>query len=377
MHSNMLTVGDIFSGIGGFSAGFDRAGCRTIFFCEIDPRCRAVLKRHWPGIPRFRDVSTVTGAGLRNHGLVPDILAGGFPCQDLSVAGARAGLGGERSSLFFQFARIAEEARPEWILIENVPGLLSSGRGRDMGTVLGVLADIGYMGAWRVLDAQYFGVAQRRRRVFIVGRLGDGAGPYQILFEPEGVRRDPPSRGAAEQDAARAAEAGARGYGINGGGDVSGPFGSNGAGGLRTTDLDTVGAYVVHATHEVAPCLQEREGKGQDSDATRPMVVAYGVAENQRAEVLLTEGYSRQITTGGGKPGQGYPAVAYNGDSELAVRRLTPLECERLQGFPDGWTDGQPDSVRYRQLGNAVAVPVVAWIASRLAALVAAERAAA
>ena len=141
-----LTVGSCFAGIAGFDLGFERAGARIIWNCEIDANCRRVLRHHYPGVPRFRDVRTVTGAGLRNAGLVPDVLCGGSPYQDLSHAGRRAGLNGERSALFFEFARIADEAKPEWVVFENVSGLLNSHRGRDMAAVLGALVDIGYMG---------------------------------------------------------------------------------------------------------------------------------------------------------------------------------------------------------------------------------------
>lgn len=386
-----LTVGDCFSGIGGFSLGFDQAGARTLWFCEADEPCRNILKRHWPGIPRFRDVRTITGAALRANGLVPDVLVGGFPCQDVSQAGRRAGLAGERSGLFFEFLRLASECRPRWIVIENVPGLLSSNKGKDFGTILGSLAECGYMGAWRVLDAQYFGVAQRRRRVFVVGHRGDGRRVAQVLLEPESSLRDPPARPATRQEAARSVAAGTRGYGINGGGDVSGPFGSNGQGGLRTTDLDTVGAYVTQekgafsvypefgqgsdlreivtsyaASHDVAPCLQEREWKGQDTAVTRPLIYRKTTRAHhgddwerwehtEAANTLDAEGNVTRTSH----------AVA----SEMAVRRLTPVECERLQGFPDGWTDDQKDTHRYRQLGNAVAVPVVAWLARRIVAM--------
>ncbi len=372
-----LTVGSVFSGIGGFEEGFRRSGARTLFSCEIDPKCRQVLARHFPGVPRAHDIKEITGDGLRAAGLVPDVLVGGFPCQDVSVAGRRAGLDGERSGLFWELARLLDEAKPEWIVIENVPGLLSSAGGRDMGAILWVLADLGYMGAWRVLDAQWFGVAQRRRRVLIVGHLGDGERARQVLLEPEGGGGDPP--------ASRAQVSG-----------VAGTLGSSPKGSGRRCDFDRSGAFI--PTVSPALCAQRgQRGQRYDHNEQAFLPVAYGLAENQRAEVLMTEEYLRQLTAGGGKPGQGYPAVAYHLTQDpitseeltpalggvkpttgyatagvltpqLAVRRLTPTECERLQGFPDGWTDGQPDSVRYRQLGNAVCVNVVEWLARRLVA---------
>jgi len=223
-----LTVGSLFSGVGGIDLAFERAGARVIWNCEIDAKCRSVLRRHWPGVPRFKDVRMVTGDRLRAAGLVPDALVGGFPCTDVSVAGRRVGLAGAESGLFFEFARIAEETKPQWLLIENVPGLLSSNRGRDMGTVIGTLADIGYVGTWRVLDAQFFGVAQRRRRVFIVGHLGDGRRAAEVLLEPEGGGGDPPARRATGPVAAPGA-----GGCLAGDGDIvtglTGGFGNGGA----------------------------------------------------------------------------------------------------------------------------------------------------
>ena len=186
-----MKVGSLFTGIGGADIGFERAGATIEWQCEIDKHASSVLARHWPGVPNHGDV-TMIGA----HVGKVDLICGGFPCQDVSVAGRRAGLAGERSGLWFEFHRIARELRPEWLLIENVPGLLSSHQGADFAVILQGLAELGYGVAWRVLDAQYFGLAQRRKRVFIVGHLGDGRAA-EVLFEREGVRWDPPARRAA------------------------------------------------------------------------------------------------------------------------------------------------------------------------------------
>lgn len=186
---------------------------RVVFQCEIDPWCRGILAERWPGVPCFEDVREVSsrsvgerlgqvdGDGARADAERPrvpfggadaragvDGLAGGFPCQDVSVAGQRRGLAGARSGLFFEAARIADElVRPGgWLVIENVPGLLSSNGGRDFAVVLRTLGDIGFHDlAWRVLDSRYFGVPQRRRRVFIVGRRAVGTGAREVLLEPE------------------------------------------------------------------------------------------------------------------------------------------------------------------------------------------------
>jgi DNA (cytosine-5)-methyltransferase 1 len=193
-----VKFGSCFTGIGGFDLGFERAGMRCAWQVEVDSACRRVLERRWPHVARLGDIRSVGGGEL---GAV-DLVCGGFPCQDVSVAGRRAGLDGARSGLFHEFVRILSELCPAWVVIENVPGLLSSRAGRDMGTVLGRLAQLGYGFAYRVLDAQHFGVAQKRRRVLVVGRLGDRAGTAQVLLEPEGVRGDPAPGALAGQTTA-------------------------------------------------------------------------------------------------------------------------------------------------------------------------------
>jgi DNA (cytosine-5)-methyltransferase 1 len=339
-----VRVGSLFSGIGGFDLGFERAGMDVAYSVEFDAKARGVLSRHWPTVPQYTDVRSFDGAAEP-----VDVLCGGFPCQDLSVAGRRAGLAGERSGLFFEFARIIGEAQPQWIVIENVPGLLSSQRGRDMGTVVGTLADLGYGVAWRVLDAQYFGVAQRRRRVFLVGHLGT-SGAEQVLLEPDGVRRDsPPSREQGPEAAVAAVVSTLQGGGKRG---------------YRVDAESAAGGHLI-PTHEVSNCLQERGYKGVDSDMTQAHVVRLPLPFDT-TQITSKWNYSNP------KPGAPchplastahVPAVAYG----PGVRRLTPTECERLQGFPDDWTGGQVDSHRYRQLGNAVAVPVAEWLGRRIA----------
>jgi DNA (cytosine-5)-methyltransferase 1 len=189
-----MTAVSLFAGVGGFDLALQRAGVRVTAAVEIDPKARAVLARQFPSTTLFSDVQEVTGHELRATGFIPErgIITGGFPCQDLSVAGRREGLAGARSGLFWEIVRLLDDLAPRWVVLENVPGLLSSNDGRDMGTVLGALGDLGYGWAYRVLDAQHFGVPQRRRRVFIVaGRhLGapDLTGPASVLLEPESLR---------------------------------------------------------------------------------------------------------------------------------------------------------------------------------------------
>ena len=210
-----LTLVSLFDGIGGFPLAFERAGARTVATVEIDTAAAAISKRHFPHAHQFDDVTKVTGNDLRAVGFVPDrgILTAGWPCQDFSVAGRRAGLDGARSGLWWEVVRILGECRPRWFLGENVPGLLSSNGGEDLGAVLGSLGDLGYGFAYRVLDAQFFGVPQRRRRFFLVGHLGEPwTAPAEVLFELEGGIGDSAQGGQAGQGITGSASDGARGF---------------------------------------------------------------------------------------------------------------------------------------------------------------------
>jgi DNA (cytosine-5)-methyltransferase 1 len=198
----MITGVSLFAGVGGFDLAMQRNGVKVVASVEIDKHCQTVLSHQFPDAKIFDDVTTVKGSDLIAAGFQPStgIITGGFPCQDLSVAGKRAGLAGERSGLFWEIARIVEETQTEYFLIENVPGLLSSNKGRDFGVVIGTMADLGYSIGWRVLDAQYFGVPQRRRRVFIVGKRSSSDGVAEVLFESEGLRRNPSTSQQTGQD---------------------------------------------------------------------------------------------------------------------------------------------------------------------------------
>lgn len=178
---------------------------KTVAAVEIAPPARRVFARNFPDAALFDDVTKVGGDDLRAVGFVPErgIITGGWPCQDISVAGQGRGLAGERSGLFSEIVRLLEELHPRWFVLENVPRLLSINGGRDMGAVVGALAGCGYGVGWRVLDAQYFGIPQRRRRIFIVGHLGgSGRSSAQVLFEPESVRWDSPQGDKPRQETA-------------------------------------------------------------------------------------------------------------------------------------------------------------------------------
>lgn len=183
------TAVSLFAGVGGFDLALERAGVKVVASVEIDKKAQDVLRRHFPDSTIFGDITGVTGEQLIAAGFEPTngIITGGFPCQDLSVAGKRKGLEGARSGLFWQICRLLDETRTQNFILENVPGLLSSNGGKDMAVVIEALVERGYRIAWRVLDAQYFGVPQRRRRVFIVGSLGNsGRSPEEILSIAQG-----------------------------------------------------------------------------------------------------------------------------------------------------------------------------------------------
>jgi DNA (cytosine-5)-methyltransferase 1 len=178
------TAVSLFAGIGGFDIALQRAGFKVVASVEWDKNAQNILRRHFPEAEILGDIQGVTGEQLIQAGFNPSngVITGGFPCQDLSVAGKRAGLAGKRSGLFWEICRLLDETRAQTIILENVPGLLSSNNGRDMAVVIQALVERGYRVGWRVLDAQHFGVPQRRRRVFIVGCLGDsGRTPEEIL----------------------------------------------------------------------------------------------------------------------------------------------------------------------------------------------------
>ena len=220
----MLTGVSLFAGVGGFDLAMTRKGIKVVASVEIDKNCNQVLAQHFPDTKQFTDVTQVTGKDLLDVGFIPErgVITGGFPCQDLSVAGKRAGLAGERSGLFWEIARLVEETKTEFFLIENVPGLLTSNSGKDFGVVLGTMADLGYSCAWRVLDAQYFGVPQRRRRVFIVGRRSDnGLSAAKVLFEREGVRRNTTQSKQAGQDVTASTATGFRKASLGSGKDIA------------------------------------------------------------------------------------------------------------------------------------------------------------
>jgi DNA (cytosine-5)-methyltransferase 1 len=295
-----MRYGSVCSGIEAATVAWHSLGWVPSFFSEIEKFPREVLAHHYPDVPLHGDFTTISE---NQYGSI-DLLVGGTPCQSFSIAGLRKGLDDDRGNLSLEFIKLAQRERPRWVVWENVPGVLSSNGGKDFGSFLGALGEIGYGFAYRILDAQYFGVAQRRRRVFVVGYFGDWRRAAAVLFERESLRGNPaPSREKGEKPAPTV---------------TSGPpFSRTG------NDRVECDAYIP----EVANTLQ-----------------------------TTANDYSRA---------DGFNAIA----SPMAVRRLTPTECERLQGFPDGYTnikDKCPDGPRYKALGNSMAVPVMRWIGERI-----------
>jgi DNA (cytosine-5)-methyltransferase 1 len=396
-----MKVLSLFSGIGGFDLGLERAGMEVVGQCEIDPFCNKVLAAHWPEVPNYGDVRDI-GSGLIQRGdygghsddaagsdSVPrlgavDLVCGGFPCQDLSVAGKRAGLDGARSGLWFEFQRILQELRPSWAIIENVPGLLSSNQGRDFAVLLDGLGECGFGGiAWAVLDSQHFGVPQRRRRVYVI------CGPSrrsveQVLSLCEGCEGNLATSRTSGEDVASTIRGRSSSPGVNepgrGGEDDSNLIV---AGALRARDWKGLGFEAEECLVVANPLPGHHPRHDLDNDTyVTHSLRAEGFDASEDGILPLKDGTPLVAirTANTGANGHGIAEdVAHTLDGAngqaiagAAVRRLTPVECERLQGFPDGWTqldDKTPDGPRYKALGNAVSVPVIEYIGRRILAV--------
>jgi len=313
-------------------------GWTPAWFSEIEPFPSAVLAHHYPNVPNLGDMTK-----FQEWPDEPvDLLVGGTPCQSFSVAGLRKGLADPRGNLMHTFLAIAQRQRPRWIVWENVPGVLSSNGGRDFGTFLGALGELGYGFAYRVLDAQWFGVAQRRRRVFVVGYLGDWKRAAAVLFKREGVRRDtPPSREARKGTAAN----------VEGSVELCGP--------LNARDYKDPGT------------------DGMNRNSAKMVPVAQPIPYDF---FQITAPVNRQSRSPGdpchtlARDNAAHATILQPAQTAMQVRRLTPVECERLQGFPNGYTNipwrkkpEAPDGPRYKALGNSMAVPCMAWIGKRIA----------
>jgi DNA (cytosine-5)-methyltransferase 1 len=473
------------SGIEAASAAWKPLGWTPVAFSEIEPFPCAVLAHHYPTVPNLGDMTKFKD--WPDYAI--DLLCGGTPCQSFSVAGLRKGLDDPRGNLMLTFGAIAAKYRPKWLVWENVPGVLSSNGGRDFGAFLGLLGVLGYGFAYRVLDAQYYGVAQRRRRVFVVGCLGDWRSAAAVLFERHSLSGHPAPSRKARQVAPTIPSRSTAGGGLGTDFDCDGGLipqvsptllaEGNKTGGARPpgTTVDTCGSLIPvlaqclttgagrrydseTETETILPVLHCRDlaqtitsnyGKQVDNSDTAlgPNIVAFSSkdfgadASLDLAPTLRAMGHNTSHANGGGQmavayaiqagatrtnPASGPDGVGVQADhaytlearaevqcvavslrgreggstAELGdevggclrassgggdkphvllatqVRRLTPTECERLQGFSDNFTQipwrkkaaaDCPDGPRYKALGNSWAVPVAAWIGSRIDAV--------
>ena len=332
------------SGIEAATVAWHDLGYEPVGFSEIEKFPSEVLKHHYPNVPNLGDMTKYKEWKIETV----DILVGGTPCQSFSVAGLRKGLEDPRGNLALTYVGILEKFRPKWFVWENVPGVLSSNGGRDFGSFLGAVAELGYGFAYRVLDAQYFGVAQRRRRVFVVGCFGDWESAAKILFEPESLRRNTKKSGKKREEIAKCL--------------------TTGIGSRLDGESDT---FVTHAADKCPTITSSASGFSRCGNAVteHETYIAYGfepgIAKREGNPARFIENKTPTIRA---NMGDNQTSMA----SSMAVRRLTPIECERLQGFPDNYTDiktkgkDTPDGPRYKALGNSMAVPVMRWIGKRI-----------
>jgi DNA (cytosine-5)-methyltransferase 1 len=411
-----MKYGSVCSGIEAASVAWHNLGWEPQWFSEIEQFPSEVLKHRFPAVPNLGDMTTINQNPIADERPI-DLLVGGTPCQSFSVAGLRKGLADPRGNLMLTFLSIADKFRPKWVVWENVPGVLSSNGGRDFGTFLGALGELGYGFAYRVLDAQHFGVAQRRRRVFVVGYLGDWRVAAAVLFERESLQGNTkPSRKKREEVTANAEGSVGEAGSWWDGSQVAGTLTKQNANGAqRMPDKDNFGAIlqptiidraafnqgenaqyeprieagetmsslVAKGPHAVAQPIAfkvrggcEGGGKGylgqeeqaftistmQDQQIAQPMAFDWQSGGDMRGMNLQEKTQLQRCQT---------PAIMHS----MAIRRLTPKECERLQGFPDDWTkipyrnkeaDQCPDGPRYKACGNSMAVPVMRWIGERI-----------
>lgn len=421
-----MKYGSVCSGIEAASKAWEPLGWKPAWLSEIEAFPSAVLAHHWPKVTNLGDMTKIADAVRAGDVEAPDALVGGTPCQAFSIAGLREGLSDDRGQLTLSYVELAnaidakrrERGEPEAIIVwENVPGVLSSkdnafgcflaglaGESSELQPAGGKWTHAGCVSgperviAWRVLDAQFFGVAQRRRRVFVVASARKGFDPAEVLFEFDSVRRDTAPRRETQKAVAALT---ARGVGTCGADDNQAQAGhliafggGNTAGhidvatactahGIRL-DFDTE-TFAVHGTQdpdtnrELAHTLGRNNGQ-ENAIVTEPFTLAIrGRSEGSTIEVRNDGTANALLTPNGGRAGMGVGAIGWG----MQVRRLTPIECERLQGFPDnhtliGWRGKDaaecPDGPRYKAIGNSMAVPVMRWIGERIAAALPAEK---
>lgn len=394
-----MIYGSVCSGIEAATVAWKPLGWSPAFFSEIDPFPCHVLAHHYGsnlpgekpssnGVPNYGDMTKFKE--WPDHAI--DILVGGTPCQSFSVAGLRKGLDDPRGNLMLTYLAIARRYQPKWLVWENVPGVLSSNKGRDFAAFIQGLEECGYHAAWRVLDAQYVrvdgygrAVPQRRRRVFVVGYLGDWRRAAAVLFEREGLRGDPAPRRKAGKSIAPDASSSLRAQGnASLRADSDAYVGSFGIPGNWIGRKPENGGNSVEPMIDVSPCLTNTDRHG----VAAARMVAFGeYVEDGTASFLKARDYKDATDLVTCIHGTQDPctsedtafALGRNSGQEnaimndaFAVRRLTPTECERLQGFPDDYTNISTgkrmaaDSPRYKALGNSMAINCMRWIGRRI-----------
>ena len=370
-----MKYGSVCSGVEAATAAWHPLGWEPQWFSEIEKFPSAVLDHHYPDVPNLGDMTNFKE--WTNDPI--DLLVGGTPCQSFSVAGLRKGLNDPRGNLMLTYLAIAERNKPRWLVWENVSGVLSSNGGRDFGTFLAALGKIGYGFAYRILDAQYFGVAQRRRRVFVVGYLGDWRRAAAVLFERESMSGHPaPSRETGQ----KAAPTVTQGAPFSRTGNerveceaiVTGPLTAGMSKGPRGTEGVESNHVIAYDTTNITSPTNGSNPKPGDP--------VFTLASGQHPPLLtpaVTFGIDHDLNAAKELMGplirgpQGAPRNSISQGTQ--VRRLTPTECERLQGFPDDYTqipwrnkaaENCPDGPRYKAMGNSMAVPVMRWIGERI-----------
>ena len=339
---------DLFSGIGGFHLGLEQAGFEFdwVGFSEIDQYANKQYKRRFPDAEQLGDIRTIRPERLPDI----DLVTFGFPCQDLSIAGKRGGLQANRSSLFFEAMRIIGAKKPKYFIFENVKGLFSSNAGQDFDLILRTIADFGYDGGWQLLNTRWF-LPQNRERVYFVGHIRGE--PQPKVFPVGEASRIPDNRESTEQVAAT----------LQSPGHACGNYKGMNMIQEGLKQIGTIGedseATRVYDPSGCARTIKNGGGMGAKTGLyqVKPVLTPERAEKRQNGRRFKEDGEEMFTLTSQDQHG------VMEGTN---IRRLTPTECERLQGFPDGWTEGQSDTQRYRQLGNAVSVPVVKAVGERL-----------
>ena len=389
---------------------------KPVGFAEIDEFPSAVLKHHYPDVPNFGDITKYKEWKLETN---PDLIIGGTPCQSFSVAGLRGGLSDSRGNLTLTFVNILNRFRPKWFIWENVPGVFSSNKGRDFHSFTEGLQAIGYSIGWRVLDAQYFGLAQRRNRGFVVGNnSNDLRGITEVLFEREGLLRDLAQSQQKGKDATKKVRERSTGYDQRKkevsafSAHMSEPMVHKDKSGTLQAKNPTAVVYEAHAQdaryreQDVSPTIQARhcnmtntplvyqsnqtDARVKDmGDTCQTVIARWGTGGNnqplvqQKNDPKIFQQNQRDEVRYIGEDGNISGALSSDSGAKQTnyvhensvIRRLTPVECERLQGFPDNYTqipwkgkvkEDCPDSHRYKALGNAMAVPVIQFLGKNI-----------